>query len=170
MTTHVVSVPDSAAAGRTVTVDGRAHLVLHLLPRIRGRSLAARATRSPPCRLCEAPLIWAAAGWWCSGCRDTPTSEELAAWCREHLQDSARTGRARREVDRRRRRAERWRAELGIPPGALPSDGDFHRATHVGDWKRAEMLARIALEEGGRLTPMERAAWRDRRDLARRHD
>ena len=92
MTTRVVSVPDGAAFGSTVTVDGRTHLVLHLLPRIRGRPLAACVTSSPPCRLCEAPLIWAVAGWWCSSCRDTPTSEELAAWCREHQQDAAHTG------------------------------------------------------------------------------
>ena len=168
MTTRVVSVPASTAAGRTVTVDGRAHLVLHLLPRINGRPLAARVTRNPPCRLCEAPLIWAASGWWCSCCRDTPTSEELADWCREHLQDAARTGRARRDAARRKRRAERWRAEVGIPPGALPTDWDYDRAAQARDWMSAELLTRIALEDGDRLTHVERAAWRDRRDAARR--
>lgn len=67
----------------------------------------------------------------------------------------------------RRRRAERRRAELGLPPGALPTDSDYHRAAHAGDWKRAELLARIALEDGARLTAVERAAWRERRDVVR---
>ena len=141
----------------------RAHLVLHLLPRLRGRSLAACVTSSPLCRLCEAPLLWA---WWCSSCRDTPTSAELVDWCREHLQDASRAGKARREG--RRRDAERWRAELGIPPGALPTDWDYHAADNAHDWRRAELLARIALQDGDRLTAVERATWRDRRDVARR--
>ena len=167
--TRVVSVPEGAAAGDTVTVDGRAHLVLHLLPRIRGRSLAARVTRNPPCRLCEAALLWASSGWWCSSCRDTPTSAELVEWSREHLQDAKRAGKARREGGRRWQRAERWRAELGIATGALPTDWDYHTAASARDWKRAELVARIALQDGARLTAVERAAWRERRDVARRY-
>ena len=58
MVTRVVNGPAGAAPGRTVTVDGRAYLVLHLLPSIEGRALAARVTRDPPCRLCEAPMVW----------------------------------------------------------------------------------------------------------------
>ena len=73
-----------------------------------------------------------------------PSSEELAAWCCEDLQDSACTGRARREFDRRRRRAERGRAEVGIRPSsrrrslwqlqdlgaAVAVDQRWHAATH----------------------------------------
>ena len=77
MVTRVVSVPAGAAPGRTVTVDGRAYLVLHLLPSIEGRALAARVARDPPCRLCEAPMVWRPGGWCCS-----VLAETLADWCR----------------------------------------------------------------------------------------
>ena len=168
VTTQVVSVSDEAAPGLTVTVNGFAYLVLHLLPQLPGRPPAARVTRDPPCRLCEAPLAWRPGGWTCSGCRDTPSVEALAAWAAEHVADGAHAGKARREADRRHRRSDRWRAELGIPPDVLPTDAAFHAAAHVGDWRRAELLARIALQDGHRFSDAERAAWRERRDTARR--
>ena len=52
--------------------------------------------------------------------------------------------------------ADRWRAEL-----------DFHAATNAGDWRRAEQLALVALQDGD-LTEAERYAWRERCDVARR--
>ena len=81
MTTRVVSVTAAAAPGLTVTVDGRAHLVLHLLPRLRGRPQVARVTREPPCRLCQAPLIWTAHGWTCSDCRHVPLHRMRPVHC-----------------------------------------------------------------------------------------
>ena len=164
----MVSVPAEAAPGLTVTVHGHAYLVLHLLPQVSGRPLAARVTRDPPCRLCEAPLIWRPGGWTCSGCHDTLSVAALAAWAAQHVADGSRDGKAHRETDRRRRRSDRWRAELGIPPGALPTDADFHAAANVGNWRRAELVARIALQDGHRLSDAERTAWRERRDAARR--
>ena len=113
-------------------------------------------------------LLWRRGGWTCSGCRDTPSSEALAAWAAEHVADGARAGRARREGDHRRRRTDRWRAELGFPPGVLPTDADFHAAANVGAWRRAELVARSALEDRSRLSAVERATWRERRDAARR--
>ena len=168
MTTQVVSVADEAAPGLTVTVNGFAHLVLHLLPRLPGRPPAARVTRDPPCRLCEAPLVWRPGGWACSGCHDSPDAETLAAWAAEHVADGSRAGKARRDADRRLRRVDRWRAELGLAPGALPTDWDYHSAAQASDWPRALLLARLALHDGARLTAAERAAWRERRDAARR--
>ena len=168
MTTRVVSVPAAVAPGQTVTVDGRSYLVLHLLPQVAGRPPAARVTQEPFCRLCEAPLVWRPGGWRCSGCRDTPDAATLAAWAAEHVADGARLGKARREADRRHRRADRWRTEIGFPAGDLPTDQDFHAAANVGAWRRAELLARIALQDGHRLSAAERAAWRERRDAARR--
>ena len=87
-------------------------------------------TREPPCRLCQAPLIWTAHGWTCSDCRDSPSAAALAAWAAEHGADGRRAGKARREADRRPRRADRWRSELGIPAGVLPTDADFHAAAN----------------------------------------
>ena len=168
MTTQVVSVPAAAAPGQTVTVDGRAHLVLHLLPRLPGRPPTARVTRNPPCWLCEAALVWCPGGWTCCGCHDTPSVDALAAWAAEHIADGSRAGKARRETDRRRRRSDRWRAELGIPPGAQPTDQDFHAAANAGNWRRAELLARLALLDGHHLSYHQRAVWRERRDAARR--
>ena len=168
MTTRVVSVTAETAPGQTVTVHGHAYLVLHLLPQVSGRPLTARVTREPPCRLCEASLVWRPGGWACSGCHDSPDAETLAAWAAEHVADGARAGKARREADRRYRRADRWRAEIGFPAGVLPTDQDFHDAAHTGDWRRAELLARIALQDGHRLSDAARAPWRERRDAARR--
>ena len=139
MTTRVVSVTAETAPGQTVTVHGHAYLVLHLLPQVSGRPLTARVTREPPCRLCEASLVWRPGGWACSGCHDSPDAETLAAWAAEHVADGARG-------------ADRWRAEIGFPAGVLPTDADFHDAAHVGDWRRAELLARIALQDGHRLS------------------
>ena len=168
MTTRDVSLAAAAAPGSTVTVAGRAYLILHLLPQVAGRPLAARVTREPPCRLCQAPLVWRPGGWSCSACRATPSADILAAWAAEHVADGSRAGKARRETERRQRRTDRWRAELGIPPGVLPTDHDFHAAANVGNWQRAELVARIVLQDGHRLSAAERAAWRERRDAARR--
>ena len=168
MTTQVVSVAAEAAPGMTVTVNGYAYLVLHLLPQLAGRPPAARVTRDPPCRLCDAALAWHPGGWTCSGCPDTPNPELLAAWAAEHVADGAHSGKARRETDRRHRRADRWRDELGIPPGVLPTDQDFHAAANVGNWQRAELVARLVLHDGHRLSAAVRATWRERRDAARR--
>ena len=167
MTTRVVAVTAAAVPGLSVTVDGRAHLVLYLLPRRHGPQQA-RVTPEPSCGICEAPLVWRAGGWSCIGCRDTPSTEALAAWAAEHVADGARAGRARREGDRRQRRTARWRAELEIPPGVLPTAADFHAAANAGAWRLAELVARIALEAGHRLSVAQRAAWRERRDAARR--
>ena len=141
--------------------------MLYLLPRRRG-TRQARVTHEPSCGICEAPLVWRAGGWSCSGCRDTPSTEALAAWAAEQVADGARSGRTRREGDRRQRRTARWRAELGISPGVLPTAADFHAAANAGAWRRAELVARIALEDGHRLSAVERATWRERRDAARR--
>ena len=168
MTTQVVSVTAEAVPGMTVTVNGYAYLVLHLLPQLAGRSPAARVTRDPPCRLCEELLAWRPGGWTCSACRDTPSVETLAAWAAEHVADGERAGKARREAGRRHRRTDRWRDELGIPPGVLPTDQDFHAAATVGNWQRAELVARLVLHDGHRLSAAERATWRQRRDAARR--
>ena len=168
MTTRVVSLAAAAAPGSTVTVAGRAYLILHLLPQVSGRPPAARVTREPPCRLCEASLLWRPGGWTCSACRDTPSTDILAAWAAEHVADGSRAGMARRDAERRFRRTDRWRAELGFPPGVLPSAADFHAAANTGNWQRAELVARIVLQDGHRLTAAERAAWRERRDTARR--
>ena len=168
MTTQVVSVAAEAAPGMTVTVNGYAYLVLHLLPQLAGRPPAARVTRDPPCRLCEELLAWRPGGWTCSACRDTPSVETLAAWAAEHVTDGERAGKARREAERRHRRTDRWRDELGIPPGVLPTDQDFHAAANVGNWHRAELVARLVLHDGHRLSSAERATWRERRDAARR--
>ena len=157
-----------AAPGMTVTVNGYAYLVLHLLPQLAGRPPAARVTRDPPCRLCEAPLVWHPGGWACTGCRDTPDVAVLAAWAAEHVADGERAGNARREAERRHRRADRWRAEIGFPAGVLPTDADFHAAANVAAWRRAELVARLALLDGHRLSQDQRAAWRERRDAARR--
>ena len=168
MTTRVVSLTaEEVVPGMSVTVDGRAHLVLFLLPRRRGWPLAARVTHEPPCWLCEAPLVWHPGGWTCSCCHDTPSADALAAWAAEHVADGTRAGRARRETARRQRRADRWRAQLGIPAAAMPTDSDFHAAANAGAWRRAELLARIALYDGHRLTAAARDAWRERRDRAR---
>ena len=53
--------------------------------------------------------------------------------------------------------AERWRAEM-----------DFRDATNAGDRHRAKRLALTALQDGDRLSAAELAAWRERRDVARR--
>ena len=71
-----MAVTAEAVPGLTVTVDGRAHLVLYLLPRRRGPQQA-RVTEEPSCGICEAPLVWRAGGWSCSGCSHTPSSEAL---------------------------------------------------------------------------------------------
>ena len=46
-------------------------------------------------------------------------------------------------------------------------DLDFHAAANVGDWLRAEHLALAALQDRD-LSDVERDAWRERRDAARR--
>jgi len=108
MTTRVVPVP-RCEPGDTVMVDGRPHLVLFHLPRLAGRPLAARVTHDPPCRLCEAPLRWELPRrtWCCPDCHDTPTREHLQEWCREHVADGVRAGKARRDRDRRTRQVAR---------------------------------------------------------------
>ena len=50
----------------------------------------------------------------------------------------------------------------------MPTDQDFHAAANVGNWRRAELVARLALLDGHRLSQDQRAAWRERRDAARR--
>ncbi|MDE0227786.1 MAG: hypothetical protein OXJ62_02895 [Spirochaetaceae bacterium] len=87
------------AAGDTVMVDGRPTVVLHLLPRLAGRPRSARVTNKPPCRRCEAPLHWQLPErrWRCSVCSDTPSTEQLAEWAREHGDDGGRAGREHRE-------------------------------------------------------------------------
>ena len=50
------------------------------------------------------------------------------------------------------RRTDRWRAELEFPPGVLPTAADFHAAANVGNWQRAELVARIVLQDGHRLS------------------
>ena len=57
--------------------------------------------------------------------------------------------------------------ELGLAPGALPTDWDYHSAVQASDWPRALLVACLALHDGARLTAAERAAWRERRDTAR---
>lgn len=167
-TTVAVSVPTETRPGASVLVEGRAGLVLHLLPRIEGRPLAARVTFEPPCRLCEAALQWdrAAQGWRCSGCGDAPTTAALAAWAAEHTRDGVRAGTTRRRRENKQRRRERWCRDLGLPADAVPRDADYHEAAQAGTWHRALTLARIALESPG-LSPEARAAWRQRRDVAR---
>ena len=85
MTIRVAPVPARAVVGATVLVDGRGHLVLALVPRLRGRPAAARVTADPPCGQCTAPLSWEQAGkrWACAECAATPAAEELAAWVRQ---------------------------------------------------------------------------------------
>ena len=134
MTTRVVPVPPIAAPGRTVYVDGRPAVVLHLLPRQAGRPLAAHVTRDPPCRLCETRLYWDGTGWRCPECADTSTAENLADWCLEHGRDSARASNARRERRRRARQVAR-----GAPGAAAVLQ---HAATHGGAPSRAYLAER----------------------------
>ena len=84
MVTRVVSVPTGAQPGRTVTVDGRGHLVLQVLTRSGGPP-EARVTHAPPCPRCDAPLKWRAGGWGCSKCRDTPPAAYLAALAANYM-------------------------------------------------------------------------------------
>ena len=109
MTTRVLSAPARTRPGATLLLDDAPHLVLHLLPRLPGRALAARLTADPPCRLCEAPLQWAppARRWECPECADVPTTEQLADWAREHVRDGVRAGRARRGRGTRNRQVAR---------------------------------------------------------------
>ena len=96
-------------------VDGRPTVVLHLLPRLAGRPRSARVTNKPPCRRCEAPLHWQLPErrWRCSVCSDTPSTEQLAEWAREHRDDGGRAGREHRE-----RRERRYRQVARGAPGA----------------------------------------------------
>lgn len=102
MTTRVVAVRARAKPGDTLMIGGRPHLILFTLPRQLGRRPAARVTAAPTCRLCEARLQWHLTRriWQCSECADTPTADQLAAWCREQEADSADAGEAhdRRDV------------------------------------------------------------------------
>ena len=83
MVTRVVRVRARAVVGDTVMVDGRAAVVVHLLPREPGRPRAARATHDPPCQACERGLQYDALHrrWRCPDCRATYTPTALAAVC-----------------------------------------------------------------------------------------
>ena len=116
MTIRVAPVAAGAVVGATVLVDGRGHLVLALLSRLRGRPAAARVTADPPCRQCAAALGWEPAGkrWACAECGTAAAAEELAAWVRESGAAGLRAGAAaRRGAGSRAHQVER-----GIPGAA----------------------------------------------------
>ncbi|MDE0023081.1 MAG: hypothetical protein OXP69_01575 [Spirochaetaceae bacterium] len=100
MTTRVVPVAPRTVVGGTVMVAGRPAVTLQLLPRLAGRPRSARVTYEPSCRLCEASLHWQqpARGWRCLACDDTPSTEQLAEWAREHVGDGVSGGRGRRRL------------------------------------------------------------------------
>ena len=135
MTSLVAPVPMRSRVGDTVWVDRRPGLVLHLLPRLAGRPLAARVTCDPPCRLCQAPLRWLRSGWCCSACSDVPDSESLAAWCREHVRDGVRAGSTRRNHPSRARQVAR-----GAPGAAAVL---LRAAEHGGALSRSALLAAV---------------------------
>ena len=126
MTTRVLSAPARTRPGATLLLDDAPHLVLHLLPRLPGRALAARLTADPPCRLCEAPLQWAppARRWECPECADVPTTEQLADWAREHVRDGVRAGRARRGRGRGTRNRQVARGAPGAAAVLLRAAAD----------------------------------------------
>ena len=95
MVTRVVRVRARAVVGDTVMVDGRAAVVVDLLPREPGRARAARATHDPPCRVCERRLQYDAPHrrWRCPDCRTTYSPAALAAVCREAERNARQLGR-----------------------------------------------------------------------------
>lgn len=65
-------------------VDGRAAVVVQLLPLEPGRERAARATHDPPCRECERRLQYEEGRHWrCPDCNATYGATALAAVCLE---------------------------------------------------------------------------------------
>ena len=83
MVTRVMRVR-ARAVDDTAMVDGRAAVVVHLLPREPERPRAARATHDPPCRECERrPAVRRRARWQCPDCRATYSPTALTTVCLE---------------------------------------------------------------------------------------
>ena len=72
--TRVLTMSPPPDLGDTVTLDdGRPALVLHRLPKVRGRLPAVRVNDSPRCPDCDGRLLWTAPGaWTCDDCGDVP--------------------------------------------------------------------------------------------------
>ena len=174
MTTRVVAVRARARPGDTLMIGGRPHLILFTLPRQPGRRPAARVTAAPTCRRCEARLQWRLPQrfWQCSECADTPSADQLAAWCREQEAGSADAGEAHNRRDVRANQIARGapgaaarllRAanEGGAPSRAYLLDtvtGAERRALAwalraAGDRSVSASQCRAAAAELARLTP-----------------
>jgi len=126
MVSRVVRVRARAVVGDTVMVDGRAAVVVDLLPREPGRARAARATHDPPCRVCERRLQYDAPHrrWRCPDCRTTYSPAALAAVCRG--------GRAQRPTARARHSRRCRGPAAGGGGGRCPEPW---RAAGVRDWR-----------------------------------
>lgn len=154
MTSRVVALDKRPARGSTILIEGRAHVVIALLPPTPGRRPAARVTHNPPCGVCESRLRFDAPRrrWWCPECRQGYGRDAMRELLAEVVADGVRAGRNRRAADRDRRLVASGApgAAAVLLRAARSAGGPGSRSDVVAELVGAERkAARWALRDAG---------------------